>query len=301
MKFYFFHTKVLTILLLINILFITACFTHNKIQSTDCATKYPIVFVHGIAYRDDIRILKYWSNIPNIIKQNGGRAFLSNQNAFNSHIENAILIKDRIIEILDKTKSDKVNIIAHSKGGLEARYLISKLNMADKVASLTTISTPHRGSSIADTIIAFLQRKKLTKKAQNLANFYAKLIGDKNPKALKAANDLTVTYMKYFNKSVLNMPQVYYQSYGSIINSNYPLWVVKIQNKMMQKAEGSNDGIVSSYSYKWGNFRGIVKSNENYGISHFDIVGMKFISKSSSFDAEKFIYEIAKDLKVKGY
>ena len=41
-------------------------------------------------------------------------------------------------------KNEKVNIIAHSKGGLDARYMISKLNMGEYVASLTMISSPHR-------------------------------------------------------------------------------------------------------------------------------------------------------------
>ncbi len=283
------------------LILITSCLTTKKTQNTDCATKYPVVLVHGVAYRDDVRILKYWSNIPQIIKNNGGKVFLANQNAFNSHAENAILIKEKIIDILKETKSEKVNLIAHSKGGLESRYMITKLNMADKIASLTTISSPHQGSSLADSIVTFLQNKNLTSKANKLANFYAKLIGDNNPKALKAAEDLTVSYMKNFNKSVLNMPQVYYQSYGSIINENYPLWIVKIQHKLMKKAEGENDGIVSINSCKWGNFRGVVKSKEEYGISHFDIVGMKFVSKSSSFDAEKFVFEIIKDLKERGY
>jgi len=287
--------------LIFTLFFFANCLVPKKIKNTDCATKYPIVFVHGVAYRDDVPVIKYWSEIPKIIEKNGGKAFLSNQNAFNSHVENALQIREKIIEILEKTKSKKVNLIAHSKGGLESRYMISKLNMADKIASLTTISTPHRGSSLADTIVALLHRKNLTAKIQRLANFYAKLIGDNNPNALKAANDLTVSYMKSFNRSVTNMPQVYYQSYGSVVNEKYPTWVVKSQNKLMQKAEGDNDGIVSLYSYKWGNFRGIVKSNENYGISHFDIVGMKFVSKVSSFDAENFIYKIVKDLKEKGY
>jgi len=43
-----------------------------------------------------------------------------------------------------------VNIIAHSMGGLDARYMIARLGMADRVASLVTIGTPHLGSTLAD-------------------------------------------------------------------------------------------------------------------------------------------------------
>ncbi|MFO0865908.1 MAG: hypothetical protein U0744_14870 [Gemmataceae bacterium] len=42
------------------------------------------------------------------------------------------------------------HIIAHSMGGLDSRYMITKLGMADQVISLTTLGTPHRGSPFAD-------------------------------------------------------------------------------------------------------------------------------------------------------
>src|SRR5262249_5187529 len=38
-----------------------------------------------------------------------------------------------------------VHVFAHSMGGLDARYMISRLGMAKRVLSLTTIATPHRG------------------------------------------------------------------------------------------------------------------------------------------------------------
>lgn len=55
---------------------------------------------------------------------------------------------------LDST--EPVHIIAHSMGGLDARYLLSPdndENMADRIASLTTIGTPHKGSPVADLLV----------------------------------------------------------------------------------------------------------------------------------------------------
>jgi len=46
--------------------------------------------------------------------------------------------------------AQKVNIIAHSQGGLDARYAISKLGLSSSVASLTMLSTPNRGTRVAD-------------------------------------------------------------------------------------------------------------------------------------------------------
>ena len=62
-------------------------------------------------------------------------------------------MKRTILEEMKKQELDdqRVVIIAHSMGGLDARYMISKLGMHEKVEALVTISTPHRGSPYADS------------------------------------------------------------------------------------------------------------------------------------------------------
>jgi len=291
--------KRLTALLVVFFVF-TGCKTTKLIQN-QCTTKYPIILVHGIGYRDDVPLIKYWSRIPKILEKNGAKVYLAHQDAFNSHVENAVIIKKRIEEILEETGAEKVNIIAHSKGGLESRYAITKLGMSSKVASLTTLASPHRGSAMADTILAFLTRKNMLDWSLKIIGKYAKLLGDKNPDVFLASDELTIAYMKHFNQSVPDIPTVYYQSYGGLVTEKYPAWHIRIQYKLMIKAEGENDCIVSKKSYIWGNFKGTVKSNDDFGVSHFDIVGMRFVSQASSFDANYFFIELVKDLKAKGY
>ena len=62
----------------------------------------------------------------------------------------AAALAPQIDTLLADTGATQVHIIAHSMGGLDARYLISSMGYASKVASLTTISTPHRGTPLAD-------------------------------------------------------------------------------------------------------------------------------------------------------
>ncbi len=291
-----------TIYSIITLFLFSNCQTQKEIVNhATCATKYPILLVHGVAFRDDVAFIKYWSHLPKKLEKNGAKVYLANQNAYNSHVENALQLRERVIEILHETGAEKLNIIAHSKGGIESRYMISKLDMANKVASLTTLATPHKGSYIADTLINWLTKKKWLEKADHSINFYARIIGDKNPDALISANNLTINYMENFNHSVPNAPQVYYQSYGGCISAEYPIWLVRLQQKILSEKEGGNDGIVSLNSYQWGNFKGIVKSDQDFGVSHFDIVGMKFVSKQSTFDAESFFLQIAMDLKEMGF
>jgi triacylglycerol lipase len=61
----------------------------------------------------------------------------------------------RQLEILGRPH-DKVLLIGHSMGGLDARYMISKLGMDDQVAALLTVTTPHRGSPVANWCLKHL-------------------------------------------------------------------------------------------------------------------------------------------------
>jgi triacylglycerol lipase len=65
--------------------------------------------------------------------------------------------------LLDPNES--IHIIAHSMGGLDARFLLSPDNpgnMADRIVSLTTISTPHKGSPVADLLVKLLDPLNIT-------------------------------------------------------------------------------------------------------------------------------------------
>ena len=105
------------------------------------------VMLHGIGFRD-LRYFNYWGRIPKELAENGAVVYYGHQQAWGTIEDNAQIIREKILEILSENHCDKVNIIAHSKGGLDARYLISGLHMENQVASLTTVSTPHRGSEL---------------------------------------------------------------------------------------------------------------------------------------------------------
>lgn len=89
-----------------------------------CATKYPILLVHGVFFRD-FKYLNYWGRIPKELEKNGARIYYGNHNSASSVEESAKQLKARILEITKESGCEKVNIIAHSKGGLDVRYMLS--------------------------------------------------------------------------------------------------------------------------------------------------------------------------------
>ncbi len=272
----------------------------NKLcrNSTDqCATKYPVLLVHGIAFKDKTTFLRYWGEIPGELKKNGAVVFTGNQPAFDTIEHNAGILKKRVNEILKETGAERVNIIAHSRGGLEARYMISKLGMEKSVATLTTLATPHQGSTIADYIL-----KKPSKKiVEVIFSFYARILGDKDPQVLNAGRELTPESMKAFNVSVKDSPLVYYQSYAGAINKDFSnkLWV-GVYEKIAEK-EGANDGLVSVESAKWGKFRGVADCEGKARVTHADIIGLHQFSGDDCFKAGKFFVNLVHDLKNSGY
>ena len=130
-----------------------ACYKESvrqvRAQSQICSTRYPLLLVHGVGFRD-LRYFNYWGRIPRELARYGADIYYGNQEAFATVVYNAGDIYRKIQEICRETGCEKVNIIAHSKGGLDSRYAISRLGAAPMVASLTTINTPHRGCRFVD-------------------------------------------------------------------------------------------------------------------------------------------------------
>src|SRR5262245_29941428 len=112
----------------------------------------PIVLVHGLLGYDEIRFagltfFEYFTGITSHLRSSGNRVLVPRMSPTRGVAERAEQLK----QFLDRELPAKpVHLIAHSMGGLDSRYLITHLGMAERVRSLTTIGTPHRGSPFAD-------------------------------------------------------------------------------------------------------------------------------------------------------
>lgn len=273
----------------------------NKGRAADkiCQTKYPILMVHGVFFRDS-GVFNYWGRIPADLEQNGATIYYGNQESAASVDECGKQIAAKIKEIVEQTGCGKVNIIAHSKGGLDSRAAITLCGAAPYVASLTTVNSPHYGCQFAD----YLLTKAPDKLRQSIAaNYNAVLtkVGDKNPDFLAAVSDLTDTTCKTFNERCPNSPEVYYQSVGSTsVKASSGRFPLNLSYHLVNHFDGANDGLVSLPSMKWGDNFEVIKPNKKRGITHGDVIDL-MRENIDGFDVRETYVKIVSGLKERGF
>ena len=240
-------------------------------MSEICKTRYPVVLIHGAGFRD-LRWPVYWGRIPNILIQNGASVYYGLQDCWASVETNAEAIADRIDGILSETGCGKVNIIAHSKGGLDARMAASRFGCGEKIASITTVATPHRGSKILDKL--FFIPRPVWNTAAFAVNNWIRIVGDQKPDFLKLCEDFTTARMQRFNEENPDVPGIYYQSFACVMRHPFSDIHLSTANAVIKRLEGDNDGLVSVESARWGEDFTVLKPNAFRGISHLDAIDL---------------------------
>lgn len=264
-----------------------------------CETKYPILLVHGVFFRDS-RVLNYWGRIPKELEKNGAVVYYGSQQSALSVEESAEELAAKIEDIVVRTGCGKLNIIAHSKGGLDSRYAITKLGSSKYVASLTTINTPHRGCLFAEYLLNTCKPKlkSFIEKTYNKA-FYK--LGDENPDFMSAVKCLTNSYCEEFNKNVPDSPDVMYQSFGSkATNRKSGRFPLNFSYPMVKKYDGDNDGLVALTSAPWGEKFTPIYPTGKRGITHADMIDLNR-EDIKGFDVREFYVQMVSDLKEKGF
>lgn len=206
----------------------------------DVPARAPIVLVHGLLGFDRVRVgpftlLRYFPGIEDALKAAGHPVGVPNLSKTRGVAHRAAELRRFV---LDRFPAARVHIIAHSMGGLDARYMVSRLGMADRVRSLTTVGTPHRGSAFADWGV-----RRLSRTAKPVMHFLGI--------PTDAFDDLTTESCARFNEQVPDAPGVRYYSVAGACPREVlsPLWWPAAD---VVDAEGANDGVVSVASARYG-------------------------------------------------
>ena len=285
-----------------------------------CETKDPIVMVHGIAVKDNNLLgMNYWWGIVDALEDRGAKIYVTDQHCYQSHEYRAEEIFKEFLYLRAIHGYKKFNIITHSQGALDSRYMISNCSTVlpktdhyrpgevihgyEMVSSFTSISGVHRGTKMSDVglkIVPKYLHPLITKAVDIVAKLF--LYGEDNPDTLEAIKCLSNRFMtKIFNPNTPNMPGVYYQSWAGKIKSITPEMVLTPTWLITKALEGDNDGFVPVESAKWGNFRGVLSGALWCGgVSHWNEIGHAF-GITPGFDAPDFYVDIVKELKDWGF
>ncbi|GME89658.1 unnamed protein product [[Candida] boidinii] len=265
-----------------------------------------------ITLDDGLELLEYWNGIKKELRSRGCIVFSAKVPPFGTIEERAQVLnkfistnvqnfkkklknienynlknKDEIKISNEKNIPIKVNLVAHSMGGLDSRYVISKLEKKNyQVVSLTTISTPHRGSSMADFIIEKVP--------------YNLIIN-----SFPSIPQLTTAYCeKELNPNLPNDPNVKYFSYGASCDLHFNN-VFYFSWKIIKSKEGDNDGMVSVKSAKWGKYLGTIENADHLDLINWTNITRRLsssvgISEPSTFKPIGLYLDIADNLAKEG-
>lgn len=230
----------------------------------------PVVLHHGLFGFGDLKLgpvkLRYFRGIDRAIRERGHPVIVSQVHPTGSIELRARQLKQNILAGLKQLDRERepVLIMAHSMGGLDARYMISALGMDDRVAGLLSISCPHRGSPYADWCVENLGRRL------GGLNLMKKLGLD-----VQAVSDLTTANCRKFNRAIKNAPGVQYFSISAARPwHRVPPWAM-LSHKIIQAVEGDNDALVSVKSSTWGEHLGIWPADHFHAINHKFVVEIK--------------------------
>jgi len=252
----------------------------------------PVVLMHGFGVGASFRRGGHLHQEALYLRSRGVRAVAPNVSPYNTVQARTAQWARRLERVLDETGADRLLLVAHSMGGLDARYLITKMGWHDVVDILVTISTPHRGSAVATLVLdqPDLVRRWLTDMADWVGTH---ILEDGSANIRKALRELTPEHVEArFNPDVPNHPDVTYWSYGCQAGrgTDTPIApIFRYLNGYLYEREGANDGIVSVRSARWGKYQGTVNAD------HGRQVGLSS-GLASHFDSNAFYASIAENL-----
>lgn len=137
---------------------VSGCDNITRIKSTNpknnkTKTKYPIVMAHGWFGFDNLLGVDYWYQIPKAMAEGGATIYVTQQSAMNGTIVRGDQLLTKIRCILAMEGAEKVNLIGHSQGAMDSRYVAGEA--PELIASVTSVQGINHGvnfSRMYDTL-----------------------------------------------------------------------------------------------------------------------------------------------------
>lgn len=234
-------------------------------------SRYPIVLVHGIVASDRFTETLFWGRIPETLRRAGFAVFFGKTDSVGSVEGNSVALGKTVEAVVAATGEPKVLLMAHSKGGIDARHYAATQGETSRVAGLVTVCSPHGGSELADLL--FSRMDPASRLSKSVSRIVGRLFPDRNPAPLLATSDLTTAAMERFNKRFPDRPDVLYQAFHTQMASPYDDLLLSQTYRTIRKISGPNDGIVSVRSATEGRESHEIKGARG-GISHLQMLDL---------------------------
>jgi len=273
-------------------------------------TRYPIVLVHGMGGFDQLGSLEYFHGVPAMLREHGHAVFVADPDAFNSTEVRVDQLEPMVDRILACTCAEKVNLVGHSQGGLDSRYLVAVRGYADRVESIVTIATPHRGSPVSDMALGLVEGPQQII-LDALVGLWGAPATDANLSA--SMRSVSVEHMTEHNERWPDPPELPIYSWAGVTGQRVSdvegcrdaeipppdekdavLSFLVATYEILGGAEVPNDGMVQLSSARWGRFMGCVAADHANEIGQ--IAGMV-----PTFDYMTFYRDVAQHLVDEGH
>lgn len=284
---------------------------------------YPIVLAHGFAGFERIGPINYFFMVAADLRSRGETVIEAQVPPFESSAVRATYLASVIDDTLRATGACKVNLIGHSQGGIDARYLVSSLGYGDRVAGLVTVASPHRGTPVADAALGLIPGISYDLINALLRALWSLTAAPGDAKVQASLRQLSRDYMtREFNPKNPDDRRVKYYSVagrssariadsecaGSVwgnsdrIDLLDPLLTVAVPVFALTSPNPlqpiPNDGLVTVAASRWGTFLGCVPAD------HLDEVGQLahlLPDLISGFDHRELYRRLARTLHSDGF
>lgn len=293
----------------------------------ESAGPYPIVLAHGFFGFEEFAgadFATYFYEIKQDLADHGeALVFTPAVDPFNDSTSRGAQLVAHIEDIVATTGKDKVVIIGHSQGGLDAR--VAAHDRPDLVAAVVTVATPHGGTPVADVALGLIGDPNVSAIVDDLVNAIGAPLYDQigNETAVsKPMHLFSQPGITAFNSAYPDAPGVFYASItgrtdrhlgGQACVADEKLPFVEalktvedptdpffLLTESLCDGNGSvpNDGLVRVADAKHGEFWGCVPADHLDEVGHLFGDGPGF---GNTYDHKLMYREIVAHLRSLGY
>ncbi|MDX1419127.1 MAG: lipase [Rubricoccaceae bacterium] len=258
-----------------------------------CPTRHPVVLMHGFGALANLVSGGVLHAEAMHLRGHGVWAYAPHVNPYDTVAVRAAAWRERIAHVREETGAEKVNLVAFSSAGLDARHLAGPMGDAPRIASIVTVSTPHRGSAIVRYLLD--QPERLRAWALGFMDFVGRAAYEAEAPNVEAAlAELTPEHVAGVFDPAHPLPDgVYCASYAGRAGKGTDVGIyppLAVPNRILHDLGGVNDGLVTVESARWGRFLGTVDAD------HARQIGLS----ASAFDAGAFYLSVAQHLREQG-